>query len=157
LFRDTEFFGKMDPFVKINYMGQKFKTKVHNSGGKNPIWNETIDFRPSGMDTDIEFVVLDEDLTTDDFIGSCIVKVRPLVQNNGVREWFTLMYKSKSAGQIYIETTFKPEGGSELPKVPQVQQQQVIYQQPVIQAQAPQMYMQMQQAVPQMMQQPMYM
>ena len=39
LFRDTETFGKMDPFVVLEYRGQKFKTKTHNSGGKNPQWN----------------------------------------------------------------------------------------------------------------------
>ena len=108
-------FGKMDPFVKIKYMGQKFKTKVHNSGGKNPIWNETFDFRPSGMDTDLEIAVLDEDVTTDDFIGSAVIKIRNLVTGNGVKEWFTLMYKSKNAGQVYMETTFKPDSSAAKP------------------------------------------
>ena len=135
----------MDPFVKIKYMGQKFKTKTHNSGGKNPIWNETFDFRPSGMDTDIELIVMDEDVTTDDFIGSCVIKIGNLVQNNGVKEWFTLMYKSKNAGQVYIETTFKPDAGSEKVKGQAVQQPvaqpQVVYAQPqVIQAQPNMMY-----------------
>ena len=58
----------MDPFCELKYMGSKYKTKVHNSGGKNPIWNATFDFRPAGMDTDLELTVWDEDVTTNDFV-----------------------------------------------------------------------------------------
>jgi len=59
----------MDPYCTIKHMGHQFKTKVHSNGGKNPNWNETFDFRPSGMDTDIEMTVWDEDVTTSDFVS----------------------------------------------------------------------------------------
>ena len=45
LTRDTEMFGSMDPYVKVKYDGQKYKTKVHNGGGKNPSWNDTLSFK----------------------------------------------------------------------------------------------------------------
>ena len=38
LTRDTETFGKMDPYVKIETRMQKFKTATHNGGGKTPKW-----------------------------------------------------------------------------------------------------------------------
>jgi len=40
------------------------------------------------------------------------LKVNQLIIGNGVKEWFTLMYKSKQAGQLYMETTFKPDADS---------------------------------------------
>ena len=39
LTRDTETFGKMDPYAVLNLRGQKFKTNVLDSAGKNPRWN----------------------------------------------------------------------------------------------------------------------
>jgi Ca2+-dependent lipid-binding protein len=59
----------MDPYVTIKHMGHEFKTKTHSGGGKNPTWNMTFDFRPAGMDTDIEITVWDEDVTTSDFVS----------------------------------------------------------------------------------------
>lgn len=47
LTKDTEFMGKMDPFVTIQYSsGQPgvkhhFKTTVKDDAGKTPKWNET--------------------------------------------------------------------------------------------------------------------
>ena len=41
---------------------------------------------------------MDQDVTTDDFVGSSIVKVQSLVMNGGVNEWFPIMYKNKIAG-----------------------------------------------------------
>jgi Ca2+-dependent lipid-binding protein len=43
LIRDTEMFGKMDPFVKITYDLSKltYKTRAIDNGGKNVQWNET--------------------------------------------------------------------------------------------------------------------
>ena len=39
LTRDVETFGKQDPYVRFEYLGMKYKTKVHVDGGKNPVWN----------------------------------------------------------------------------------------------------------------------
>ena len=41
LTRDTETFGKMDPFVKFTYGDLKFMTTEKSNAGKKPIWNET--------------------------------------------------------------------------------------------------------------------
>ena len=38
LTRNTETFGKMDPYVKLETRMQKFKTTTINSGGKTPKW-----------------------------------------------------------------------------------------------------------------------
>ena len=41
LTRDTETFGKMDPFVKFKYGELEFRTTEKSNAGKKPIWNET--------------------------------------------------------------------------------------------------------------------
>lgn len=40
LTRDVEFFITMDPYVKLVCGSTTFKTKVANSGGKTPAWND---------------------------------------------------------------------------------------------------------------------
>lgn len=40
------------------------------------------------------------------------MKLSSLCINNGVRDWFSLDYKGKNAGQILIETKFTPAGGA---------------------------------------------
>ena len=39
LTHDTELFGKMDPFVKVVSDHLKLSTRVHEKGGKKPVWN----------------------------------------------------------------------------------------------------------------------
>jgi len=41
---------------------------------------------------------MDEDVTSDDFIGMGVVKVSSLCINGGVRDWFNISYKNKNAG-----------------------------------------------------------
>ena len=43
LYRNTELFGNMDPFCRLEHRGKKYKTKVIDEGGKNPKWNETFE------------------------------------------------------------------------------------------------------------------
>ena len=42
--KDTEKFGKMDPFVTIDYNTQIYKTKIDYDSGKNPVWGQTFEF-----------------------------------------------------------------------------------------------------------------
>jgi hypothetical protein len=40
LVRDTETFGSMSPYCTLVFNGKKLKTKVHNRGGKTPVWGD---------------------------------------------------------------------------------------------------------------------
>ena len=55
LTRDTELFGKMDPYCVITYRDTVLKTKVIEKGGKTPKWNEpfVIDVKYVGDDIKI--------------------------------------------------------------------------------------------------------
>ena len=50
LTRDTETFGKMDPFVKFSYGDLEFRTSEKSNAGKKPIWNETFQIDVKGQE-----------------------------------------------------------------------------------------------------------
>lgn len=46
---NTEWFGKMDPYIEFEFEGQNRKTEVCFKGGTNPTWSDSITFnRTSG-------------------------------------------------------------------------------------------------------------
>jgi len=49
---------------------------------------------------------LEEDYTSNDFVGSCGVAVAQLTEGNGVDEWFELRYEGESAGKVHLRTEF---------------------------------------------------
>lgn len=69
LIRNTEMFGKMDPFVQIDYRINKFKTKVNDSGGVTPKWNEIFKIPVYSIDDILKMTCKDQDLIIDDIIG----------------------------------------------------------------------------------------
>jgi Ca2+-dependent lipid-binding protein len=70
LTRNTETFGKMDPFVEIKTSNLTKKTAVKDEAGAMPIWNEMIELVLDKIENKIEFTVLEEDTTTNDTVGS---------------------------------------------------------------------------------------
>ena len=104
LFRDTQMIGKMDPYLCLEYGGQKFKSKVSSGGGKFPTWNESFELDIKSVNDEIKLCAKDENIISNDFIGQAFIKVSSLIMNNGVRDWFVLSYQEKQAGQILLET-----------------------------------------------------
>jgi Ca2+-dependent lipid-binding protein len=109
LYRNTEIFGEMDPYVVLNFRGKNFKTRAIDEGGKNPKWNETL-ILPinSGSTTisalveeQIKIVCLDEELLIDDMVGSTMIKVKDLLDK---KEWIKIQYEGKDCGEILFET-----------------------------------------------------
>ena len=115
LTRDTETFGKMDPYCKITTRQQEFKTAVQNGAGLTPTWNETfeIDVKYVGDDCNIE--VHDEDLGSDDMVGIYTFKLSSLCVNGGLDEWFPIAYLGKQSGQVHLKGVWKPHGAGAQP------------------------------------------
>ncbi len=105
--RDTEVFGKMDPYLVIEYHGHKHKTHVHHNGGKHPHWNKTFELQVHSLSDDMIIKVFDEDMMSDDFVGMGIVKISSLVFNGGVNEWFDITYKERYAGRVHFQSYYK--------------------------------------------------
>jgi Ca2+-dependent lipid-binding protein len=73
--RNTEIFGKMDPFVTVEYKGVRKSTQVCKNGGKHPMWGhggsgELVEFKINQMADEIDFFCYDEDIVSNDLIGS---------------------------------------------------------------------------------------
>lgn len=109
LFRDTEVFGKMDPYCILTTKEHKFKTRVCQGGGKNPKWTDQFEMKVYDLHEEIKFTIMDEDTVSDDTVGYGLVKVSSLCINGGVHDWFSITYKNKLAGQILLETKYVVE------------------------------------------------
>lgn len=110
LTHDTETFGNMDPYCKV-YLGSQMKsTKVLNSAGKSPVWNQILAF--SRMNEDLlRIEVWDQDtLKSDDLVGEVEYPLSRIQMGEKVAEELTLTYTGKSAGTIRVDLTIGPPG-----------------------------------------------
>ncbi|CAI2375321.1 unnamed protein product [Moneuplotes crassus] len=105
LYRDTEMFSKMDPFIKFECGGQKKKTKTHHSGGKNPTWDDCITMDAFGC-KNLIITVYDEDVFSNDKIGTYSIPISTIQAHGVFKDWVKLMYKGKIAGELYLEITY---------------------------------------------------
>ena len=73
LTRNTEFFGKMDPFVQIEIGSQKKRTTTHKNGGKNPNWRgEVLEFDITN-EQEMKLTVFDEEsMKSHDLVGTAV-------------------------------------------------------------------------------------
>ncbi len=113
LTHDTEFLGKMDPFVKMKCREQEWKSSVMQDAGKHPVWHsQFFDINVHYFGDDLEIIVMDEDVTTNDLVGSGVHKLSSLVvDGHGMDEWFEIQYKGKSAGRVHLKCEWEAAHG----------------------------------------------
>ena len=110
LTRDTEDFGKMDPYCVINTRMQRFRTHTIDDVGKNPVWsNEVFDIDVKYIGDDMHIEVFDEDPCKSDLIGEANVKLSAMCINGGLDEWFELGYCGKKAGSVHLKGHWHPK------------------------------------------------
>jgi len=109
LTKDTEFFGKMDPYCKFILGSSVLKSQVSKDGGKNPNWSDQISMRRNLEDI-IVVEVWDSALGKDEFIGSGEIAFNSLLQNkNHFSNWVELRREGKNTGMILLEIDFVPD------------------------------------------------
>ena len=96
----------MDPFVKLQYREQSFKTKVASGAGKQPKFNETFQIDVKYIGDDLTIGIYDEDVVGSDMVGEVSIKLQALVMNGGIDEWFTVQYKGKPIGKIHLVSSY---------------------------------------------------
>ena len=70
LLKDTDWFGKMDPYCRVTVLKQMQQTKTHNDGGINPKWNQAMwKFKDIPADSKVTVEVYDDDTGKDEFVG----------------------------------------------------------------------------------------
>eukprot|EP00276_Gloeochaete_wittrockiana_P005123 CAMPEP_0184657288 /NCGR_PEP_ID=MMETSP0308-20130426/18399_1 /TAXON_ID=38269 /ORGANISM="Gloeochaete witrockiana, Strain SAG 46.84" /LENGTH=264 /DNA_ID=CAMNT_0027094953 /DNA_START=199 /DNA_END=996 /DNA_ORIENTATION=+ len=113
--KDTETFGKMDPYVIIRIGGQKNRTKTKENAGRSPVFNESFKFDiiPSTNPV-VSFEVMDSDVGKDDFVGGLECNFGEMAtQGRTIDGWYGLKRKSgKPAGEIQIKLQFQPLAAS---------------------------------------------
>jgi len=113
LTHDTDTFTNMDPYVIFRIEPEERRTRVHNSGGKNPTWTDCIIFnvRPEPSKV-LSVIVMDKDtFKKDDLVGECIIPLGTIFSNGIANGWFNLSYKGRHAGTINIEMKYSPPAG----------------------------------------------
>ena len=80
LTRDTELFGKMDPFCRFFHKNTTANSRVMEGAGKTPVFNQDFEFMIEGYDEEITLGAYDkESVKKDDFIGSTVLKADDLI------------------------------------------------------------------------------
>ena len=109
LSRDTDTFGKMDPYCQIVIGTTKHKGEVCESGGKNPRWKDTITIKRN-FEPVFYIELFDKDtLSADDIIGVTQVDINSLSSGHSAAKWYPLFFQKKPAGEILLELTYTPD------------------------------------------------
>jgi hypothetical protein len=106
--RDTETFGKMDPFCKVKIGSSEQETRVHQNGGKFPAWTDTLAFQ-RGNESLMTVQIWDKDTFNNDLIGETTLPLSSFIDKNKSSDWHILSYKGKNAGEILLEVEFKKD------------------------------------------------
>ena len=101
--RDVDMVGKQDPFVELSLPSQSWswKSKVVESGGKTPAWNETVEIEVKSFGQKLEIKIRDEDLGgSSEAVCQAELDIAALCQASGFDGWVPCTYNDKAAGQI---------------------------------------------------------
>eukprot|EP01054_Gregarina_sp_Poly1_P007905 Gregarina_sp_Poly_1__7904@NODE_44_length_17989_cov_118_013391_g38_i0_p1_GENE_NODE_44_length_17989_cov_118_013391_g38_i0NODE_44_length_17989_cov_118_013391_g38_i0_p1_ORF_typecomplete_len2369_score366_80C2/PF00168_30/1_2e04C2/PF00168_30/2_2e03C2/PF00168_30/1_3e03C2/PF00168_30/7_9e14C2/PF00168_30/2e06C2/PF00168_30/0_0065RabGAPTBC/PF00566_18/7e05RabGAPTBC/PF00566_18/4e03_NODE_44_length_17989_cov_118_013391_g38_i0300110107 len=106
---DVETFGKMDPYVTINYGPNEARTKAIHGAGKNALWDETFIFNIISGNTSFNLTVKDEEkLGSPEVVGFANVDFTSMLMNYTTRSQqnIPLTYKRKQEGEVELIIEF---------------------------------------------------
>jgi serine/threonine-protein phosphatase 2B regulatory subunit len=115
----TAFVGKADPYVKLKVGQQEFSTKVHQGGGKKPVWGDEFTFNISN-EKELHMEVLDkESVGKDKFIGRTTVSIMQWISKGMFDGDIEIQdAKQKPAGKIKLSVKFAKPGAGSAPAPP---------------------------------------
>ena len=115
IFIDTEWMGKMDPFVTFTQTQTegiapfKHETAVQKSAGKKPIWKETFDIAVTNMDLKLTVHLQDyEGMKTHDDLGKFDITPREFMKNPAPTN-FRAFIGPKNTSVLYMTGTWVPD------------------------------------------------
>ncbi|KAJ1821466.1 hypothetical protein LPJ60_002603 [Coemansia sp. RSA 2675] len=106
-------FGRQDSAVELSLGTSKKRTQVDKKGGASPEWNDHIIFTIAGLGKTqllVRAVEVESSVTSKD-IGSCVIDLVKIFEEEEVDGWYPLKYKEKPAGDVYLEFTYTPKTG----------------------------------------------
>ena len=106
---DTETFGSMDAYCKVQVGDQIQKTSVAHNTGKSPSWEDKLTFTTSNENDQVHISVFDKDtFSSDDYIADAWIPLVDAHMTGDSDEWFSLHHKGKDAGKIMVCIDFVP-------------------------------------------------
>merc|ERR1712013_480399 len=106
---NKDMIGKSDPFVKIRFKGQEFKSKKKRNN-LNPEWNFSTDLVIQSLNekSDIDIEIFDDDFGSENSIGSYTLSLKQAIMDtNKEAAWHTLI--GCKTGKISFSTRYSPE------------------------------------------------
>jgi Ca2+-dependent lipid-binding protein len=106
LLHDTEFIGKMSPYLRVTAGAEVLKSPACHKGHLTPSWDtELILTLPEMCNSILIELFNKETISKDDFIGSARFDLNQLTQQ-GFRGWIPLTYSKGDAGTLFIEINY---------------------------------------------------
>jgi Ca2+-dependent lipid-binding protein len=99
LTRNTDWWGVMDPFVRIIHKDVTYTTTLIRNGGKDVSWYEPFEILVD-MEDEITFIVLDDDFVSADIVGEVTAVVKDLLARGTDDFVLSLEYRGRSAGTL---------------------------------------------------------
>ncbi|KAK9462964.1 uncharacterized protein V1516DRAFT_710762 [Lipomyces oligophaga] len=103
--------GKQDPYCTLRVGQNAQSTKVDVRGGQRPSWNHELRYKLVDSDESMKLTVFDDNDSKPDLIGDTIIDLKTIVETCQKKEqdqWHTIQFRTKFAGEVYIEMTFYP-------------------------------------------------
>jgi len=107
LTRDTEWFGKMSPYLEVTVGSLTQQTETHKKGGKVPDWKgEELSFQLRNV-TELHCRVIDYEPTGNhDLVGSHKIPLKNLPQGKHLKN-VPIYYDSKLVGMVKLGFVFE--------------------------------------------------
>nr|CDM84974.1 unnamed protein product [Triticum aestivum] len=115
----TDFLGKIDPYVVVQFRSQERKSSTAGDAGRNPSWNEVFRFQINSSAANVQdklvLRIMDHDnFSSDDFLGQATINVTDLISmgmESGTSRLNPAKYRVVTAdnsyhGEIKIGITF---------------------------------------------------
>lgn len=103
----------MDPFVVLRVGETKRRTKTAKSGGRNPNFNEKLEFSIIDGQNQLYLELFDEETVSNDQIGHAILDLNGVYQKGIYDGWVKLFAQEsgKPAGELRVVIYFRPIQG----------------------------------------------
>lgn len=108
--KDTQMFGRQDPYCVLRVGEQRDRTKTCANGGTRPRWNERFNFSLAGHESALDLEVWNANkLTSDAYIGAALVSLGDVFASGTQDASVPLRdKKNKISGNVTLVLRFAP-------------------------------------------------
>merc|ERR1711915_918028 len=103
----TEFVGKSDPYIVVEYGDKKFKSKTVKNN-QNPVWNFDFEIPVIEKQSEMKVSIFDEDIGKDDAMGEVLINIDDLIKEKQVINKCFKLQNCKS-GEIYLSSAYNSD------------------------------------------------